>query len=205
MKNKTDKSKKILIATKNSDKFLIVTDMLKELGLKNYEFINLHGLNIRENLKEKGTILDRAKQKASFYQKIIVKKKIPGITAVLGIDDGIKLLSRKTVASNSKQITDKILSGELVSVGEIVLIARAFALNLTEDGAKDACITNMPFIFLGNEENIEREEEKYPLSRVFGLLNGKKSITATSENECLKYYLKYSKKELNNLCKILPK
>lgn len=205
MDNKTNKPKKILIATKNSDKFLIATGMLKELGLKDYEFVNLHGLNVRENIKEKGTILDRAKQKANFYQKVIVKNKIPGITAVLGIDDGIKLLSRKTIASNSKQMTDKILSGELVSVGEIVLIARAFALNLTENNTKDACITNMPFIFLGNKENTKREEEKYPLSRVFGLLNSKKSITATNEKECLKYYLRYSRKELNNLCKILPK
>jgi hypothetical protein len=204
MTDKTDKSKTILIATKNNDKFLIVAGMMKQLGLNNYKFISLHDLNIKEDLKEKGTISDRAKQKANFYQKIILKKKIAGITAVLGTDDGIKLPGRKTAASNSKQITDKILSGELISIGETVSISRAFSLNLTAGNARNACVTDIPYVFLGNEENIKREEEKYPLNRVLSLSNGKKPLAATNEKECLEYYLKHSRKELELLCKILP-
>ncbi len=203
MTNKINSSKKILIATKNRDKFYIVVNMLKRLGLRDYTFLNLHDLNIHQKLKERGTLLNRAEQKANFYQKIIERKKVVKIVAVLGVDDGIKIEHRKIINSNSKKITDKILSGELVPTGEVIFIMRAFALSLVGNNKRAACVTNIPFVFLGNKMNIKREAEKYPLSRVFGLLNSDKTIIETSSKKCLDYYLKYSQKELSNLCEII--
>lgn len=192
---------KILIATKNKDKFYIVSDMFKNLGFIDFEFVSLLDLKITQDIKESGSILARAKQKASFYQGMVQKKHISDVMAVMGIDDGVKLLNRKATYRNSKHITDEILSGKLISMGEVVTIIRAFALNST-DGKKCAvCVTNIPFIFLGNGENIKRIEGSYPLSYVFGLLNSKKSIIETSDKKCLEYYLKYSKKELTQLFK----
>ncbi len=204
MKKKNNNSKLILIATKNKDKFLIVSNMLKRVGLKNYKFINLQSLKIHEDVKEKGTIMQRAKQKADFYQKIILEKKITEVIAILGIDDGIKLFNRKRINSNSKEIADGILSGKLSSIGNIIFVVRAFALNLMDNKIQTTCITHIPFVFLGNIKNVKRNKEKYPLSHVFGMQNRKKSIIETSEKECLEYYLKYSKKELIKLCQILP-
>lgn len=194
---------KILIATKNKDKFHIVSDMLKNLGMIDLGFVDLRDLKIAQDIRESGSILDRAKQKARFYQEIVKKMDISDIIAVLGVDDGIKLLNKKTTYRNSKHITDEILSGKLLSVGEVVTIVRAFALNSIDGKNNAVCVTNIPFVFLGNYKNINRMEEMYPLSYVFGLLNSKKSIIETSDKKCMEYYLKYSKKELIQLFKDL--
>lgn len=197
--------KKILIATKNKDKFLVVVGMLKQLGLEDYKFINLEDLDIQEDVKEKGTILNRAKQKAVFFERVIVKKKITDIVAVLGIDDGLILPGRKKIISNSKEITDKILTGKIISAGDIITIARAFALNLLNKNIQFACITGIPYTYLGNKGNVKREEGKYVLNYVVGFLGSKKPLVAVNNEECLNYYFKYSKKELNKLCRDLLK
>lgn len=198
-----EEDKTILVATKNGDKFAIVSGILARLGLNEYEFIDLYDLNITENMKEKGMISDRAKQKADFYEKIVIKKKIPKIIAVLGIDDGLILPGRKKTSSNSKELTDAFLSGKLISVGDIVLLARAFALNVLGSKKHAVRITKIPFEFLGNSENIEKTEEKYSLNDVFGLCGNGRSVNTTSEEKCFEYYLRYSRKELVELFSVL--
>lgn len=198
-------SKKILIATKNKDKFIMVSGMLKKSGLEDFKFINLHDLNIQEDIEEKGSILNRAKQKADFFSDIIFKMKIIDIMAVLGVDDGLVLPGSKKIISNSKETTDRILEGKIISDGEIITIAKAYALNLPDINTQKTCISSIPYIYLGNKENIKREEKGYILSYVVGMLGSKSPLSAASDEECLNYYLKYSRTELSKLCEILLK
>lgn len=198
-----EKSKTILIATRNRDKFEIASGIFARLGLKEYGFINLHGLNITEDIKEKGTIADRAKQKADFFEKIVSRKKRPKITAILGIDDGLILPGKKRASSNSKEMTDAFLSGKLISVGDTVQLARAFALNVLDSKKRRTCITKIPFKFLGSSQNIKRTEGKYPLNDVFGLCGNERSVNTTNKRECFGYYLKYCKKDLEGLIEVL--
>lgn len=203
MVNSKNNSKKILIATKNKDKFLIVSGMLKQLGLEKYKFVSLKDLGINEDVEEKSSVLNRAKQKADFFAKIIKKKKINGISAVLGKDDGIVLPGSKRIITNSKETTDKILTGKIISAGEIIIIASAYALNFLDKNIRASCITKHPYIYLGNKENVKRKEGGYVLNYVVAPLGSKKPLIATSKKDCFRYYLKHSKKELNKLCKVL--
>ncbi len=50
----------ILIATKNTDKFEIVVDILRGIGLNNYQFSSLVDFNISEEMEETGTTENRA-------------------------------------------------------------------------------------------------------------------------------------------------
>ena len=84
---------------------------------------------------------------------------------MLGIDDGLILSGRKKIISNSKEITDKILTGKIISAGDIITIVRAFALNLLDKNIQTTCITSIPYTYLGNKENIKREEGKSLLLR----------------------------------------
>jgi hypothetical protein len=197
-----EKHKTILIATRNGDKFEIVSGMLKRLAMGNFGFVSLSDINISDEIKEMGTIANRAKQKADFFEKIVMKNKNPEIIAVLGIDDGLILPGRKRANSNSKELTDAFLSGKLISVGDIVLLARAFALNVLNSRKSRTCITKIPFEFLGSSQTIKRIEGKYPLNDAFGLCGNGKSVNATSEQECFEYYLRYCKKELEGLFKL---
>ncbi|MFA6096243.1 MAG: hypothetical protein WC788_01285 [Candidatus Paceibacterota bacterium] len=198
-----EKHKTILIATRNRDKFEIVSGILTRLGLNKYKYSSLYDLNVIEDVKEKGTIVNRAKQKADFFEKIVIKKKIPNIIAVLGIDDGLILPGKKRASSHSKELTGSILSGKLISVGDTVQLARAFALNVLSPKKSRTCITKIPFRFLGSSQAVKRIEGKYPLNDIFGLCGNAKPVNSTSEEECFEYYLRYSEKELNGLFKNL--
>lgn len=205
MTKTNNKLKKILIATKNNDKFLIVAGLLKRAGLKDHSFVTLRDLDIREDIEENGSILNRAKQKADFFEKIILRNRIAGIEAVLGVDDGLKLPGRKRIISNSKEITDRILKGEIIPAGEIITIASAFVLKVPSKNIQVACVTGIPYVYLSNKENLKREEGKYVLNFVVGFLGGKKPLSAMSGKKCFDYYYKHSKKEFNKLCGVLLK
>lgn len=198
-----EKNKIILIATKNRDKFEIVSGILSRLGSDKYKFVSLYDLDVADDVEEKGTIINRARQKADFFEKIITKKKMPDIIAVLGIDDGLILPGKKKASSNSKELTDAILSGKLVSAGDVVQLARAFALNVRGTNKRAVCTTGIPFKFLGSSWTIKRIEGKYPLNDVFGLCGNSKSVNSTGEEECFEYYLKHCRKELEGLFEIL--
>jgi hypothetical protein len=191
--------KKILIATKNKDKFVIVVDIFKKIGLQNYEFVNLHDLSIDDNIEETGDITQRAEQKAKFYGNIAKKLSIAGLVAIIGIDDGIKLPKNDNANPNSKEITSGILSGELVEKGDIVWIVRAFVIYVLETGKIVSSTTLIPFNFLGNSEDVKWMDEKYPLSLVLGRVNDFKPVAEISNKESSDYYLKYSKYPLQEM------
>lgn len=191
--------KKFLVATKNKDKFLIAVDIFKKIGLQNYEYINLHDLGINDNIEETGDIIQRAEQKAKFYGDIAKKLSVAGLVAIVGIDDGIKLSKNDNANPNSKEITNGILSGELVKKGDIVWIARAFVIYVLETGKIVSSTTLIPFNFLGNSEDVRWMNEKYPLSLVLGRVNDFKPVAEISNKESSEYYLKYSEYPLREM------
>lgn len=190
---------KILVATKNRDKFTIVVDIFRKLGLRDYEFVNLHDLGITDEIEEVGSIIQRAEQKAIFYAGIINRQPAIGVRLVVGIDDGIKLPNDDKASPNSKEITRGILSGQLVKKGDIIWIVRSFVIYVAEDGNVISSMTQIPFSFLGNSKNVSLEDEKYPLSLVLGMMNDFRPIAEISSEESSKYYLKYSEYPLREM------
>lgn len=195
---------KLLIATKNLDKYKIVTNLLLRCN-SNLKFYNLRDLNIDSNIKEVGTIADRAKQKALFYQKYLKQNSmIDNIDWVIGVDDGIGFSKKDEGNPNSKELTDKILSNQCVNTGDKVWIKRAYSV-IGKNNQIMVCTTSIPFIFFGNRTSVKRQDNKYPLSRVFGVIddNARLTIAEMDFNDSLDYYFKFSEKELCRLAKFM--
>lgn len=196
---KNDNTKTILIATKNKDKFRTVSKILSHLHLGNFRFVDLHDLGVEDDIEERGSIIERAKQKADFYGGIVYKNKVSNVNAVLGIDDGLKLYGNEEILCNSKEITDGILSGKKIKKGDVIIVARAYALKPAKGIKTHTCITEIPFQHIGNSEKIKRIEEIYPLNHVLGFVGEKRTIIKMPEDECIEYYCRYSKKDLKDL------
>ena len=187
---------KILIATHNKDKYEIVRHLIKKC---NYDFVfhSLSDLNIDDEVEETGGVKDRAKQKAEFYWNIV--KDNFDIDCVIGIDDGIDFTAQGEGKANTKEITDKILHNNFLEKGKWVWIKRAYAVVGANLDLR-VFFTSIPFIFLGNEEGITREEGKYPLSYVLGLVkNPQISVAQMDFKESIDYYFEYSADELQSM------
>lgn len=195
---------KLLIATHNLDKYRIVKGLLLKCN-KYLEFCSLKDMNLNLGLEEMGTITDRAKQKAIFFWEYLKDKNILGdIDCVIGVDDGIGLSEADEGNPNSKKLTDAILSRRFVSVGDKVWIKRAYAV-IGKNGQAKACMSSIPFVFLGNKTNAKRQKNKYSLSEAFGIVGDNSNLTISKMdfNESLGYYFKYSEKELNQLVQLM--
>ena len=190
---------KILIATKNRDKFVIAADIFKRIGLQNYEFVNLHDLGIVDEIEEIGSISQRAEQKAEFYGEIAIKLPVTGLAVVIGIDDGIRLTNSDEASPNSKEITEGILLGKLHKKGDTIWIARSFSVYVRGDKSIVTTETQIPFIFLGNDNKIRLKNEQYPLSFVFSMMNDFRPVAEVSSKESNDYYLKYSESPLREM------
>ena len=73
----------------------------------------------------------------------------------MGSDDGIEVCGYEAMTPASHETTDRIL--DLVyPIGTKITIHRAIALLETESGKIHTCVTELPFRFVGNPENIIR-------------------------------------------------
>jgi hypothetical protein len=190
--------KNFLIATKNRDKYQIVSALIAKAVPEDVSFHILKDIDIE--ITEEGSILERAEQKARTYWEYLDKAERDKYTAVIGVDDGFSLSSEGAGDPNSKDLTDKILSGAFIKEGETIWIKRGFAL-YNNDGLK-SCLTAIPFIFLGNPLNILRQEGVYPLSSVLGLVGRDIPVKDADFNDTISYYLKYCGDDLKRLFKI---
>lgn len=181
---------KVLIATQNLDKFKIISGMLKKCGLEDSTFFNLKDVNVLTQSEENGTLVNRAMLKATFAQKNIANPL--EMDLFVGVDDGMKYKGNETNV-DSKVVTENILSNNLLEIGEILTIVRAFAFVDNKGQIIDQFETEIPFKFIGNLKNIKSEETKYPLSHVLSTIRNKDAIIAMDENDSLDYYLEFSK------------
>ena len=179
--------KNILIATRNKDKFRIISKLLSTKLFKGYNFYSLNELDDKIIDKEEiGDVLNRSLQKAQNVYENINKNEFDFI---IGIDDGIKI--RGSIIENVKDYIKPIINDEYLHKNEIVYIVRAYTF-IDKKGNIKSILTEIPFKYKKIEDNFTIENNSYPLSYVLMPIDSNKTVIEQSDDESNDYYLKYS-------------
>ena len=163
--------KKILIATRNKDKYKIVSKLLSAKTFKNFKFISLN--EIKEDIidkKEVGDIKNRSYEKAMNVYKSL-KNNI--YDYIVGIDDGIEI--RGNIIENVKEYIKAILDNKYLKENEKVYIVRAYTF-INKKGKFKIIVTKIPFKYKKLEKQIKIEENSYPLSHVLTPIDSNQRI-----------------------------
>ncbi len=179
--------KRILFATKNHDKFKLVSNLFKAVGYVDYDFDYLGSINLPcDDIKEVGSVTDRAKQKAIYIKNFLKEKNNNDFVAVIGVDDGIMIGDE--IKENVKDLILPIIKGELLKDSEIIYICRAFFI-ISGNKTKEI-FTKIPFKYK-KTDNVEIKENSYPLSHTLTTIDNEIFISDMSKEEENNYYLKY--------------
>jgi len=179
--------KKILIATKNKDKFRIVSTLLKTSIFDKYDFYCLADLD--EEIFDKvetGNVINRSFEKA---ENIFKNMKNNDFHYIIGVDDGIKI--RNQIVENVKDYIQSIIDDKLLSKDEIVYIVRAYTF-FNKAGDYYSILTEIPFKYKKLEHELEIKENSYPLSHVLTPINSDEPVSLQNFEEANEYYLIYS-------------
>ena len=179
--------KKILLATRNKDKFRIISKLLNPF-FKDYSFYSLD--DIKDEIidkKETGDVMNRSYEKAKNVFDCIKDNEYE---YTIGVDDGIKI--RGEMIENVKEYMGKIVDDELLEENEIVYIVRAYTF-INNKGDKYSILTEIPFKYTKLNYKLEIEKDTYPLSYVLGPIDSDHPIKEMSPEESNEYYAKYSK------------
>ena len=188
--------KKILMATKNKDKFEIVTKILDKINNASYEYYSLYDIkNLEKSDKEEGNIEERAYNKANQIYSSIKKN---DFEYIIGIDDGIKM--KGILSENVKDYIEDIINDKYLSEGEQVEIVRAYCF-MNKKGEYKTVTTQIPFKYQRFNGNLKIEENTYPLSNVLRPLNSDKTVAQMNKDENNQYYLQYSEKKIKEVFK----
>jgi len=188
----------ILIATQNQDKFRIGKGLLSGCGLADASFLNLGDVKIDSQTEECGDLINRALLKVQNAYRAISESE--RIDIFMGQDDGMKYRNGETDA-NSKEVVEKILHHDLLEIGEILIIVRAFALLDCRGEIIDKFETETPYRFIGNSNSLQLLDNRYPLSFVLSSLEGESSMADMGEEEAMKYYLRFSGERMKETVK----
>lgn len=185
---------KILIATRNDDKYKIISELLKTTIFEDKDFYYLKNINEQiEDKKEKGDIINRSYEKAkNIFQNI----KRNDFQFIVGVDDGIKIKDK--IIENVKDYINSIINGELLKENEIVYIVRAYTF-IDKNGKEKSIVTEIPFQYKRQTKEISIEKDTYPLSNVLSPLDSCKVVSEQSFEESNNYYIFYSKKILEEV------
>lgn len=185
--------KKILIATRNNDKFAIISKLLSSNNFKNSIFYSLNDIEeIIVDKKETGDISQRSFQKA-FNAYNNVKN---NYDFIVGVDDGIKI--KGEIIENVKNYIKPIINDEFLVENEKLFIVRAYTF-INKYGKSKTIITEIPFKYKKLKEKIDILENSYPLSYVLSPIGSSKVVTELNEDASNKYYLKFSQVEFNEI------
>lgn len=185
---------KILIATKNKDKFEIVTKILNKINNANYKYYSLYDIkNLEKSDEEKGNIEERAYNKANQVYSSIKKN---DFKYIIGIDDGIKM--KGILRENVKDYIEDIINDKYLSDGEQVEIVRAYCF-MNEKGEYKTITTEIPFKYQKINGNLKIKENSYPLSNVLRPLISDRTVAQMDKNENNQYYLQYSEKKIREV------
>lgn len=185
--------KKILIATRNKDKFKIIEKLLSTQNFTDYKYYSLD--DIDESIvdkKERGSVIERSYQKALNTFNCINSK----YDYIVGVDDGIKMKGK--MIENVKDYISLIIDDKFLKEGEVVYIVRAYTF-INSDGIYKSVLTEIPFKYTKLKEKINIHENSYPLSNVLSPIDSLKTIIKLSADESNTYYLKYSKLAFNEV------
>ena len=185
--------KKILIATRNKDKFKIVSKLLATKNFKDYTFYSLG--DIEEEIvdkKETGDIINRSLQKAlNAYNSIKTD-----YDYIIGVDDGIKMKGK--IVENVKDYINLIIDDKYLKQNEKVFIVRAYTF-VNKNGIYKSIVTEIPFEYKKLKEKFEILENSYPLSYVLSPLDFSKTVKELSDEESNEYYLKFSQSKFDEI------
>lgn len=185
---------KILIATRNKDKFEVVTKILNKIFDKEYEYYSLYDIdNVTKDDKEEGTIEQRAYKKAMQIYTSIEENEFKYI---VGIDDGIKM--KGILRENVKEYMRDIINGKYLIEGEQVQIVRAYCF-IDQEGGHTTIITQIPFKYKKFNGKLEIKENSYPLSNVLTPMDNDRPVSQIEQGERNEYYVKYSEEQFKDL------
>lgn len=189
--------KKILIATRNKDKFKIISKLLSTNNFKDATFYSLN--DIEENIidkKETGDVINRSLEKAlNAYNNIK-----EDYDYFIGVDDGIKMKGK--MIENVKDYIVPIIEDNYLTTNEKVYIVRAYTF-IDKKGNHKSIVTEIPFEYKKLKEKFNILENSYPLSHVLSPVGSTKTISQLNEEESNAYYLKFSKSKFEEIEKFL--
>lgn len=185
--------KKILIATRNKDKFKIISKLLSTNNFKDAIFYSLN--DIEENIvdkKETGDVINRSLEKAlNAYNNIK-----EDYDYFIGVDDGIKLKGK--MIENVKDYITPILEDKYLTTNEKVYIVRAYTF-IDKKGNHKSIVTEIPFEYKKLQEKFDILENSYPLSHVLSPVGSTKVVLGLKEEESNAYYLEFSKNKFDEI------
>lgn len=191
--------KKILIATRNKDKFKIISKLLSTNNFKDATFYSLN--DIEENIidkKETGDVINRSLEKAlNAYNNIK-----EDYDYFIGVDDGIKMKGK--MIENVKEYITPILDDKYLTTNEKVYIVRAYTF-IDKKGNHKSIVTEIPFGYKKLQEKFDVLENSYPLSHVLSPVGSSKTVSQLSIEESNAYYLEFSKTKLDEIEKFFSK
>lgn len=187
---------KILIATRNDDKYKIISELLKTTIFDDKDFYYLKNINEQiDDKKEKGNIINRSYEKA---KNVFENIKNNDFQFIVGVDDGIKIKDK--IIENVKDYINSIISGDLLKENEVVYIVRAYTF-IEKNGKDKSIVTEIPFKYRKQTKEILIKKDSYPLSNVLSPLDSNKVVSEQSFEESNDYYANYSKKQLEEVRK----
>ena len=185
--------KKILIATRNKDKFKIISKLLSTNNFKDAIFYSLN--DIEENIvdkKETGDVINRSLEKAlNAYNNIK-----EDYDYFIGVDDGIKMKGK--MIENVKDYITPILEDKYLTTNEKVYIVRAYTF-IDKKGNHKSIVTEIPFEYKKLQKKFDILENSYPLSHVLSPVGSTKIVSGLKEEESNAYYLEFSKNKFDEI------
>lgn len=184
---------KILIATRNNDKFKIVSKLLSSNSFKKSKFYCLN--DIQETItdeKEIGDVKQRSLQKALNAYNIVNDN----YDLIVGIDDGIKMKGK--VIENVKEYIKDIIDDNYLVQNEKVFIVRAYTF-INKYGKRKTIVTEIPFIYKKITEKFEITENTFPLSHVLCPVGLPKAVFELNDDETNDYYLQFSQSKFDEI------
>lgn len=191
----------IVIATRNADKFRIVSDLLRDAGLHSYTFGNLQDFPGYTEDEEQGSIEERAEQKANACMRYLKESGVSSLPYVIGVDDGMRLPGHDIADPNSKEVTASIVRGDVLKPGETMHIVRAYGLCVPSNGTCHHAITEIPFLYRGGTPP---EGAHYPLSYVLSY-TGRDAVVADESEDFVRAQNLEASKGIRPLVSIIEK
>ena len=180
--------KNILIATRNKDKFKLLSKLLSTELLKDSKFFSLNDIEDEiEDKKEVGDIKNRSYEKA-MNAYLSIKNNI--YQYIIGIDDGIEMKGQ--MIENVKEYIKDILDDKYLKEDEIVYIKKAYTF-IDKNGVFKTIVTKIQFKYKKLTNHFEIEENSYPLNHVLTPIDSNLRLVDIDEKTTNNYLLTYSK------------
>lgn len=184
----------IFIATNNTSKLGIISSLIKEATRGECMIVSPKDTDYTKDVKETGDLKKRAKDKAMAAYDYFGKK----YDFYIGVDDGICIEKENRTYEESQEATARILAEDGIYEGDDISIVRAFC-SISKEGNIVESSAKVPFVFLGNKNDIKMQDNKYPLNQVVAYKGTDKSVAQINDDEVQRfdmYYMLSSIKEI---------